>query len=72
MKQLYAQQCFDVTSEQFGSFTFDRDQADKDGFFRATSPVFKDTANLFRWAHENAIDLAHYEAYNFPKQPRNE
>ena len=66
MKKLFATQCTDTTSGNIGSFTFDKAQADRDGVFKATSPVFKDTLELFDYCNANKIELAYYAPYNFP------
>lgn len=65
MKTNFAQQCQDSKSGKFGSFTFDEKQAKKDGFFTATSPVFLDTAEFFKWCSDNGIELEYHKPFNF-------
>ena len=49
----------------YKSFIFEKEQADKDGFFTAVSPVFGDLFCLFNYCRENGIELEH-GPYSFP------
>ncbi len=71
MEHIFAQQCTDGLSGKIGCFTFDKEQANKDGYFKATSPVFADTYEFFRWCEEQGIKLSFYEPYNFPQGMNN-
>ncbi len=61
----YTVQCRDASSQAIGDFVFDRGQAEREGVFRAVSPIFKSLMDLFRWARENGVALDH-NPFNFP------
>lgn len=64
-KVYFATHCMDNESGEIGCFTFEKEQADKDGYFTAKNPVFPDLCELFTWCKNQDIILNH-TPYNFP------
>lgn len=56
-KKSYTIQCTDAISGEIGCFIYDKAQKNKDGVFKATSPVFSDLALFFQYCNENNIEL---------------